>query len=204
MSRLQPTQRLKPSEKARERLDIRIDPVPSDKCRAVIIVACGEQAVLTDPRQVDNGRQQNTQKGAPIMTTNYEHDGEDELQAARRTAHALGQTEGAEQAEVAAELAASPQARQEVEAVEALAARLKEAAREAPQPEPSPALREAIERRLAELEPVAGRAAAAAGPAVVAEPHGGLALTAACLVALRRSCGRSMRLVRGMNAMSPR
>ena len=32
---------------------------------------------------------------------------------------------------------------QEVEAVEALAARLKEAAREAPQPEPSPALREA-------------------------------------------------------------
>ena len=85
------------------------------------------------------------------MTTNHEHNGEDEIQAARRTAHALGQTEGAEQAEVAAELAASPQARQEVEAVEALAARLKEAACEAPQPEPSPALREAVERRLAEL-----------------------------------------------------
>ena len=107
------------------------------------------------------------------MTTNHEHDGEDEIQAARRTAYALGQTEGAEQAEVAAELAASPQARQEVEAVEALAARLKEAAREAPQPEPSPALREAIERRLAELEPAAGRAAVHAQvPAVVAESHG--------------------------------
>ena len=94
------------------------------------------------------------------MSTNHEHNGEDELQAARRTAHALGQTEGAEHAEVAAELAASPQARQEVEAVEALAAQLKEVAREAPRPEPSPALREAVERRLAELEPAAGRAAA--------------------------------------------
>ena len=94
------------------------------------------------------------------MSTNHEHDGEDELQAARRTAHALGQTEGAEAAEVAAELAASPQARQEAEAVEALAARLKEAAREAPLPEPSPALREAVERRLTELEPAAGRAGA--------------------------------------------
>ena len=119
------------------------------------------------------------------MDNNHEHDGEDELQAARRTAHALGQTEGAEKAEVAAELAASPQARQEVEAVEALAARLKEAAREAPQPEPSPTIREAIERRLAELEPAAGRAAAAGA----ARPWwrsrlATLALTAACLVAL--------------------
>src|SRR5208337_2175732 len=93
------------------------------------------------------------------MSTNHEHDGEDELHSARRTAYALGQTEAAEQAEVAAEQAASEQARHEVEAIQALAARLKEAALEAPQPEPSPALREAIERRLAELEPVAGRAA---------------------------------------------
>ena len=94
------------------------------------------------------------------MASNHEHDGEDELQAARRTAYGLGQTEGAEQAEVAAELAASPQARQEVEAVEALAARLKAAARETPPPEPSPALREAVQRRLAEFEPAAGPAAA--------------------------------------------
>ena len=72
------------------------------------------------------------------MSTNHEHDGEDEIQAARRTAHALGQTEGAEQAEVAAELAASPQARQEVEAVQALAARLKEAARRPRSPSPRP------------------------------------------------------------------
>ena len=28
------------------------------------------------------------------MSTNYEHDGEDELQAARRTAHALGKPQG--------------------------------------------------------------------------------------------------------------
>ena len=128
------------------------------------------------------------------MTTNHQHDGEDELQAARRTAHALGQTTGAEQAEVAAELAASPQARQEVEAVEALAAQLKEAAREAPQPGPSPALREAVERRLNELEPAAGRAAAQ-NPA---RPWWrsrmmALALTAACLVALAVPIGQAMK-----------
>ncbi|MGA2255805.1 MAG: hypothetical protein ABSG53_14260 [Thermoguttaceae bacterium] len=131
------------------------------------------------------------------MTTNHEHDGEDELLAARRTAHALGQTEGAEQAEVAAELAASPQARQEVEAVQALAARLKEAAREAPQPEPSPAMREAIERRLSELEPAAGRTA----EQTKARPWwrsrmAALALTAACLVALAVPIGRSINLLR--------
>ena len=134
--------------------------------------------------------------------TNHEHDGEDELQAARRTAHALGQSEGAEQAEVAAELAASPQARLEVEAVEALAARLKEAAREAPQPEPSPALREAIERRLAELEPAAGPRgypAAAQGPA---RPWWRsrltvLALAAACLVAL------AVPIVQSTNLLGP-
>ena len=119
------------------------------------------------------------------MSTNHKHDGEDELQAARRTAHALGQTEGAEQAEVAAEMAASPQVRQEVEDVQALAARLKEAARAVPQPEPSPALREAVERRVTELEPAIGRAAVP-GPA---RPWWrsrlmALALTAACLLAL--------------------
>jgi hypothetical protein len=92
--------------------------------------------------------------------THHEQNGEDELQAARRTAYALGQTEGAEAAEVQAELAASPQATQEAEAVASLAARLKEAAQAVRQPVASPALREAIERRLTELQPVAGRAAA--------------------------------------------
>ncbi|MEI8373170.1 MAG: hypothetical protein WCJ35_10105 [Planctomycetota bacterium] len=130
------------------------------------------------------------------MNTNYQHDGEDELQAARRTAHALGQTEGAEQAEVAAELAASPRVRQEVEADQALAARLKEAAREVPLPVPSPALREVIERRLAEIEPATGRAAAQ-GPA---RPWWrsrlmALALTAACLVALVVPIVRSTNLL---------
>ena len=140
------------------------------------------------------------------MSTNHEFNGEDEIQAARRTAHALGQTQGAERGEVAAEMAASPQVYQEVEEVEALAARLKKAAHEAPQPEPSPALREAVERRLAELEATAGRVAVPAP--VEADTHGdsvicasraaglgptrpwwrnrlaALALTAACLVAL--------------------
>jgi len=132
------------------------------------------------------------------MNTNYQHDGEDELQAARRTAHALGQTEGAEAAEVAAELAGSPQARQEVEANQALATRLKEAARETPLPEPSPTLREVIERRLAEIEPAAGRAATQGS----ARPWWrsrlmALALTAACLVAL------AVPIVRSTNLLGP-
>ena len=74
---------------------------------------------------------------------------------------------------MAAELAASPQARQEVETVEALAARLKEAARAAPQPEPSPAFRGVVERRLAELNPPRSCRAKEQGPVVVAGPHGG-------------------------------
>ena len=55
------------------------------------------------------------------MSTNYEHNGEDETQAARRTAHALGQTAGDDWAAVEAEMAVSPQARQEVEASAAMA-----------------------------------------------------------------------------------
>ncbi len=93
------------------------------------------------------------------MSTNHEHNDSDELQAARRTAHALGQTDGAEQAKLWVELASSPKAQREVEAVQAVAARLKEAARAVPQPEPSPALREAVKRRLAEIGPIASRAA---------------------------------------------
>ncbi len=49
-------------------------------------------------------------------------------------------------------MAASPQARQEVEAIAALAARLQEAPLVGPPVEPSPALREAVERRLTEVE----------------------------------------------------
>ncbi len=155
------------------------------------------QSSLRDGRKHGTPRYPPNSRRHTIMTTNqdHEHDGEDELQAARRTAHALGQTDGAEQAEVWAELASSPQAQREVEAVQALAARLKEVARKAPRPEPSPALREAVERRLAELEPTAGRAAVQrkARPwwrnRVMA-----LALTAACLVALAVPILRSIGL----------
>jgi hypothetical protein len=96
-----------------------------------------------------------------MMFTNHERNGEDELQAARRTAYALGQTSGAEEAAIKAELAASPQAQQEVEAVAALAAQLKEAAGAVPRPEASPELRQAVKRRLAKLAPAAGRAVTA-------------------------------------------
>ena len=49
-------------------------------------------------------------------------------------------------------MAASPQARQEVKAIAALAARVKEAAQLAPPVEPSAAFRAAVEKRLAELD----------------------------------------------------
>jgi autotransporter-associated beta strand protein len=84
--------------------------------------------------------------------TDHERNGEDETQAARRTAYALGQLSETERAEVSAELAASPQAREEAEAIQAIAARLSEATRTSRQPDPSPELREALERRLTELE----------------------------------------------------
>ena len=126
------------------------------------------------------------------MSTNHEQNGEDELQGARRTAYALGQAEGAEKAAVEGEMAASPQTRQEVEAVEALAARLKEAAQAGPPPEPSRALRAAVEQRLTELE--AARPAAKTRNArtwwrtrLVA-----LAAVAACLVALAVPIVRSL------------
>ena len=98
------------------------------------------------------------------MSTNYEHNGEDETQAARRTAHALGQTEGAEREAVEAEMAASPQARQEVEASAAMAARLKEAAQLTPPAVQSPDLRAAVEARLTELESAAPPAVRAPVP----------------------------------------
>jgi len=130
------------------------------------------------------------------IMTNHEYNGEDELLAARRTAYALGQTEGAEAAEVTAELVTSEQARQEVEAIQALAARLKEAARTVRQPEPSTAIREAVERRLDELESVAGRAV----EPTKARPWwrgrtAVFALTAACLAVLAISIVRPTRFL---------
>ncbi len=89
------------------------------------------------------------------MSTNYEHNGEDDTLAARRTAHALGQTSGDDWAAVEAEMAASPQARQDVEASAAMAQRLKEAAETTPPAVRSPELRAAVEARLAKLEAAA-------------------------------------------------
>ena len=125
------------------------------------------------------------------MSTNHEHNGEDELQAARRTAHALGQTEGAERAAVEGEMAASPHVAAEIKAVEALADRLKAAAQAAPPVEPSAELREAVARRLDELESAAAKPSPPA-PLPVGEGRKkwarrrlvALALTAACIAAL--------------------
>ncbi len=89
------------------------------------------------------------------MSTNYEHNGEDDTLAARRTAHALGQTSGDDWAAVEAEMAASPKARQEVEAIAAVAQRLKEAAETTPPAVRSPELRAALEARLTALESAA-------------------------------------------------
>ena len=89
------------------------------------------------------------------MSTNYEHNGEDDTLAARRTAHALGQTTGDDWAAVEAEMAASPQARQEVAAIAAVAQRLKEAAVTTPPAVRSASLRAAVEARLTELESAA-------------------------------------------------
>jgi hypothetical protein len=93
------------------------------------------------------------------MSTNYEHNGEDDTLAARRTAHALGQTSGEDWAAVERELAASPQAQQEVEAIAAMGQRLKEAVQLTPPAVHSPDLRAAVEERLTALD-------AAAQPAV--------------------------------------
>ena len=78
----------------------------------------------------------------------FHPNGEDQRQAARLTAYALGQTDFPERAEIEAELAASLEARKAVEATRALAARLQEAARAAPLPERSAGLRAALEREL--------------------------------------------------------
>ena len=80
-------------------------------------------------------------------------DHEEEVRAARLTAHALGQTDEAERAKIEAEMAVSAQVRQEVEAVRSLAGQLKAAVAAAPQPGPSAGLREAIQRRLSEIAP---------------------------------------------------
>ncbi|MGA2618304.1 MAG: hypothetical protein ABSF26_11885 [Thermoguttaceae bacterium] len=98
------------------------------------------------------------------MSTN-DQNGEDQRRAARLTAYALGQLGSSEQAAVEAELAASPQAREAVRAERALAAQLRTAAHNWPLPERSAGLRQAVERRLRELE-----AAGAAPPSVAKRP----------------------------------
>jgi hypothetical protein len=78
--------------------------------------------------------------------------GEDSRRAARLTAHALGQVDPPERAEVEAELSASAKARETVRIEQALAAQLRKAAQQAPLPERSAELRKAVERRLQELQ----------------------------------------------------
>ncbi|MGA2034166.1 MAG: hypothetical protein ABSG68_18130, partial [Thermoguttaceae bacterium] len=90
------------------------------------------------------------------MSTN-DQNGEDQGRAARLTAYALGQLDSSERAEVEAELAAAPKAQepkiQEVVRIErALAAELRKTAQQGPTPARSAALRQAVERRLQELE----------------------------------------------------
>ena len=98
------------------------------------------------------------------MNTNDQNqdNGQDERRAARLTAHALGQVDSAERAEVEAELAADPKAQEAIQAERAFATELRRALDEAPTPERSADLREAVERRLQELE----KASPAAPPAI--------------------------------------
>ncbi len=95
--------------------------------------------------------------------SNNENNGEDERRAARLTAHALGQTDTAERAALEAELAANPLDMKTVREERAFATDLRRAVEHDAAPERSPELREAVERRLKELE-----AAAAVVPPAIA------------------------------------
>ncbi len=118
-----------------------------------------------------------------MMSTNHEHNGEDDALAALRTANALGQTAGVEHAAVEHEISAMPEVRQEVEVIASLAARLKEAAQSAPPVEPSAALRAAVEKRLSELDSPRPLALAPRKPRPWWRRHmAKLAFAAACLV----------------------
>ena len=121
------------------------------------------------------------------MSTNDQNqdNGQDERRAARLTAHALGQVDSAERAEVEAELAVNPEMMKTIREERAFATELRRALDEAPTPERSAELREAVERRLKELE----KTPPAAPPAVpTRQPRWGrrlwslLAVAAALLV----------------------
>lgn len=86
------------------------------------------------------------------MNTNHHPFNPDELRAADRTAHALGQLRGAERAAADAELAASPEAQREADELRQLAGQLRQGAAQEPLPPPSPALRDAILSRLQQQE----------------------------------------------------
>ncbi|MCR4413464.1 MAG: von Willebrand factor type A domain-containing protein [Thermoguttaceae bacterium] len=113
------------------------------------------------------------------MSVNRHESNEAEVHAARLTAYALGQLDGPERAEVEAELAASEESLQAVATLRTVAGALVEATRHDLSSGRSPALREAIERRLDELD------AAAASPPSKARTTGApwrLLAVAACLV----------------------
>lgn len=82
----------------------------------------------------------------------------DESQAARLTAYALGQLDGAEKAAVERFLAASSESQKDVRATELLAGQVRLAAR-ADSLQPSPEIRESVERRLIETERIASASA---------------------------------------------
>jgi len=91
------------------------------------------------------------------MNTDRHEPNSRDLDDARLTAYALGQLDERERAAVERDLARADKergekARQAVEQIRALAGHIQEAARLDPGPPPSASLREAVERRLSQLE----------------------------------------------------
>jgi len=86
------------------------------------------------------------------MNSNHEDPASRELNEARLTAYALGQLDAKERAAIEAKLARSEKARRDVAETSALADHLNEANRQYLSPQPSAALREAIDGHLTELE----------------------------------------------------
>jgi anti-sigma factor RsiW len=89
------------------------------------------------------------------MSVNRHESNEAEAHAARLTAYALGQLDEPERAEVEAELAASDDSRQTVATLRTVAGALVEATRHDLSPGRSATLRQAVEKRLDELEAAA-------------------------------------------------
>ncbi len=82
------------------------------------------------------------------MNGNHQNPDQRELDEAQLTAHALGQLDQREQAAVEAKLARDAAARELVDQTGALADHVQAAGRFGPSAKPSPALREAVQRRL--------------------------------------------------------